>query len=434
MSVYKARFPGIALFSLTLALSASVAAQQQPAQASSSDGAAKIQVTVTSVLVPVVVRDAQGHAIANLKKEDFQIFDNNKEQTLSGFSIQQRALAPSGTSDPQPPQIPPSPQPSAATPATSAAPERYIVFLFDDLHLAAADLQQAQQTATKMMAGALGNSDAAAVVSFSGANSGLTNDRAKLNAAILNLRTQNLYRHDKHDCPDVDYYQADLIENKHDIQAMDAAVDEAMSCAHLDSRDTAEELARSTARQAIATGDQDVLVALGFLRSVVQKMESLPGQRSLILVSPGFLTVTPAAMYQKSQVLDAAAKANVTISAMDARGLYVSDRDVTEHGATGSSLRIGQTAQYDRNAMSLNEDVMAELADGSGGTYVHNSNDLAGGFQKLAAAPEYVYVLELSLEKVKQDGSYHALRVKVNQKDANLQARRGYFAPRKAKK
>ena len=41
--------------------------------------------------------------------------------------------------------------------------------------------------------------------------------------------------------------------------------------------------------------------------------------------------------------------------------------------------------------MSSNEDVMAELAEGTGGTYFHNSNDLEGGFQKLTAAPEYVY-------------------------------------------
>jgi VWFA-related protein len=79
--------------------------------------------------------------------------------------------------------------------------------------------------------------------------------------------------------------------------------------------------------------------------------------------------------------------------------------------------------------MSLNEDVMAEFADGTGGTFFHNSNDLEGGLQKLAAAPEYVYLLELSLENVKQDGTYHRLKVKVDQDNLKLQARRGYFAP-----
>ena len=77
---------------------------------------------------------------------------------------------------------------------------------------------------------------------------------------------------------------------------------------------------------------------------------------------------------------------------------------------------------------------MAELADGTGGTYFHNSNDLQGGLQKLMTAPAYVYVIELSLANVKMDGTYHPLDVKVNRKGLNLQARRGYFAPQPARK
>ncbi len=55
---------------------------------------------------------------------------------------------------------------------------------------------------------------------------------------------------------------------------------------------------------------------------------------------------------------------------------------------------------------------MAEPADGSGGTYFNNSNDLEGGFKALTVIPEYVYLLELSLQNVKQDGAYHPLKVK----------------------
>jgi VWFA-related protein len=89
---------------------------------------------------------------------------------------------------------------------------------------------------------------------------------------------------------------------------------------------------------------------------------------------------------------------------------------------------------YYSDTMNLDEDVMAELADGTGGTYFHNSNDLEGGFKSLTQAAEYVYLLEFALEKVKPDGRYHPLKVKVDKDGLKVQARRGYFAPSKDKK
>jgi VWFA-related protein len=187
-------------------------------------------------------------------------------------------------------------------------------------------------------------------------------------------------------------------------------------------------------RRALAIGDQDVRVTLGFVHDVVRKMATLPGARTLILMSPGFLTVSPEAMIDKSRILNLAAQSGVTISALDARGLYTTTLDASERGAsTSGALQSASNFRYHSQSMSLNEDVMAELADGTGGTFFHNSNDLQGGLQKLAAAPEYVYLLEFSLENVKPDSTYHPLRVKVDQAGLKVQARRGYFAPERVK-
>ena len=56
---------------------------------------------------------------------------------------------------------------------------------------------------------------------------------------------------------------------------------------------------------------------------------------------------------------------------------------------------------------------MAELADGTGGTFVQNTNDLARGLHELSAAPEVYYVLGFSPQNLKLDGSYHSLKVTV---------------------
>jgi VWFA-related protein len=83
--------------------------------------------------------------------------------------------------------------------------------------------------------------------------------------------------------------------------------------------------------------------------------------------------------------------------------------------------------------MTSSEDIMSSLADGTGGTYYHNSNDLEQGFQRLATAPEYVYLLEISLANVKQDGTYHRLKVELDKDGLKVRSRRGYFAPRREK-
>jgi len=399
-------------------------------QAPPQSDAAKIIVNANSVLVPVVVRDSQGRTVGNLKKEDFQIFDKNKQQVIAGFSIQTRTgsasyqwKAEAGSESTAATQ-PPGPQ-------SATRPERFIVFLFDDMHLSASDLAQIQKLAPKMVAGALTDSDMAAVVAISGASSGLTHDREKLQDAIAKLQVQNMSRQMGRSCPHIEYYEADRIENKRDLMALDTAVESAMTCCDC-ARETARTYVEDASLRALQIGDQDVRLTLGSLREIVHKMGAMPGQRTLILVSPGFLTISAEAVLEKSQILDMAAQASVTISAVDVRGLYATELDAsTETAGTARTTRM--KAQNQSDSMLLGEDIMAELADGTGGSYFHNSNDLAGGFQRLTAVPEHVYLLELSLQNVKQDGAYHTLKVKLNQDGLKLQARRGYFAPKAGK-
>ena len=92
-------------------------------------------------------------------------------------------------------------------------------------------------------------------------------------------------------------------------------------------------------------------------------------------------------------------------------------------------LETGAAQDYHRETGERAGNVLGELADGTGGTYFHGSNDLEGGLHQLMEGPEYLYVLEFSLDGIKHDGAYHTLSVKVNRPGLHLQARHGYFAP-----
>jgi VWFA-related protein len=413
-----------------LFLSSDLFAQQTPQAGAVQE--ATIRVTVDSVLVPVVVRDAQGRAIGGLTKDDFQVLDRGKLQKLSGFTIEMRATA-----------APPTPSTAAsgaatppAIPAPDATPPRCTVLLFDDMHLNEGDLMRAKAVGTKLLASPIGAREAVAVVSMSGSNSGLTQNSNKLREAVAKLSVKNLYRKSGPECPNIGYTEADRIQNRHDGTAIENAIANYLSCANSVglTHDIALRAVEGAAMRELEMADQDTRNSLAFVGDVVRRMRSLPGRRTLVLISPGFLTMTAESMAEESILLDVAAQANVTISALDARGLYTTGIDASQRGARSQvELQNGMAQEYHRDSAEHSGNILGELADGTGGTYFHNSNDLQGGLQQLMAGPEFLYLLEFSLADVKHDGSFHGLSVKVSHAGANVQARRGYFAPKTSK-
>jgi len=393
-----------------------------------------IQLNVNKILIPVVVRDKNGRIVSDLKLEDFQVFDNDKPHSISGIAVE--------THEPTQPTAPgaqlPDRQSKPAPPGSPASPQRFIVLLFDDLHLSNENMVQAKTAATQVLSETLAGHDIGAVISLSQKiNSGLTRDRKRLQDSIASLQPHAIYKADETQCPNIDYYQADLIENKHDAPAFQDAVRKVFNCEpDLDpryNRNVAENEASSTSRRILALGHQDMQTTYASIAAFVRSMAQLPGERIMILVSPGFLRVEQDALTAESKLMNLAAEADVTISALDARGLYTTAIAASEKSPALGGSSLQQNSEYRASSSTQAEDPLAELADGTGGTFFHNSNDLGAGLKSLAQTPETVYVLELSSNQNDTEGSYHRLKVKVAREGMQIQARRGYYFPAQSK-
>lgn len=202
------------------------------------------------------------------------------------------------------------------------------------------------------------------------------------------------------------YYQADQIENKRNLDSSVARFWAARCGFPIQS----ESVLSAIARQQLALGEQETRNTLQILRNLVRIMAPLPGQRIIVLISPGF--ITPHLEYEFSGLIDLALRSQVVISTLDARGVYVN--------------MPGENPLE----QSANSEVLAFLAEGTGGDYFHGNNDMMEGLKNLVAAPEYSYYLGFAPQGLKPDGKYHKLSVRLRQ-ELKVQARPGYYAPKR---
>jgi VWFA-related protein len=399
----------------------------------SQESPTTFKVNVHLVEVHVVVRDANGKAVGTLKKDDFKIFDNGKPQIITKFDVElpgQRVAEAEKSSEPS------SASARTATAGSSVLPdlpERYIAYLFDDIHIASSDLMAVREAAQKNLA-TLQPTDRAGIFTTSGQNElDFTDDQNRLREALSHLTTHAISSKSPVQCPKMSYYIADLMQNKDDQRALTAVTEDALVCAFQGDRRmqiAAQNLAKASASQALATGETETRLAVSSLKDVVRRLAAAPGQRSIILISPGF--IAPQHEYEVDDVIDRAVHANVTVSALDARGPYVviPGGDASERGVSNPMTMAVET-EYQTASASADADIMAELADSTGGSFFHNSNDLVRGFRQLATTPEYFYILGVSPQNLKLDGRFHKLKVALNTRENYaLQARRGYFASR----
>src|ERR1700677_4795881 len=126
-------------------------AQAGNAAAAQSQAKTELKIESNLVVVRAVVRDAQGHPVDGLKKEDFKLFDRGKEQSIAQFEF-------------VPSVEKPLPSAFAQAPAqTASEPERFVALYFDDLNTSDGDMMAARDAADRYLVANLRASDHVAI-------------------------------------------------------------------------------------------------------------------------------------------------------------------------------------------------------------------------------------------------------------------------------
>jgi VWFA-related protein len=399
--------------------------------------AGAIRVQSNMVEVGVVVRDSHGKPVPHLTKDDFMLFDSGKQQEISHFSIEQEQVsAPAAALAPQP--LPAAPVPVVAPPA------RYIGFYFDDDNLPTSDLVFARQAAEKFVNTSMDEGDKVAVfTSSSTVTQAFTTDKQKLIAAIAqvtsHLRTAS---YGSGSCPHIEPYQAWQIAQNWNVHspAFDLALAEAIRCNCIGNDPGCPpqmaNLVQVQAGVVLSMADSFALNTLGVLGDVIRYVGKMPGRRMLIMTSSGYFSMSNSVKKAQDKMVDQALHAGIRINTIDAKGL--SADWVGGNPSDGVQYSLGGALDAYRDEVATDErsvsnDSMSFLAEGTGGTFFHNNNDIVGGVRQIAAMPEVSYSLGFSPVELKPDGAYHSLKVRlVNNKGYIIEARPGYYAPNKA--
>lgn len=416
---------------------------------STHDNPLPLESRVNLVPVRVVVRDSNGNAIANLHREDFQLFEDGKPQIVSNFTVETLASLSGGAAGASATESKTGAADSGKPGPAFLPPGRFVALLFDDPHLNLQDLMRAHIAASSYVQKYLAPTDRIAVFTVSGqTQTDFTDDRAKLRANLANMIPRSVTAGDPAtpaDCPVMDYYEAVEIQDHHDQNVIDVATQDAVACLQSQSANSpsqqsaaaqasllqqAQTLAESTALRMEEMGDEQTEYALRRLREVIDRMSLLPGQRSIVLISPGF--IYPNREQEFSEIVDKAIRQNVFINTLDARGLYVPDfGDISQPTNDPNLVTAGYRSRLHLDGQSSQVEVLMDLASETGGISFHDNNDLAAGLRELVSPPEAYYLLAFVPQNLKYDGHFHSIKVGLAGKNKyTILARKGFYAPK----
>ena len=401
---------------------------QTPAPAN-GPGTATLHTNARLVVVDVVVHDKDGKPVHGLKREDFQVTENNTPQTARNFEVH-------STSDPAQagPKLPPMP-PGMFTnydPVATNGPLN--VLLLDVLNTPMLD----QAYVRSQLRQYVKNAPAGARIAIFGLNTdlvmlqGFTTDPAVLaNAVEHKLTSRN----------------SALLNDGGSSSAQPFDMSAATANNPDDSPIMGANLTNFEQQSQALALSLRMSVTLDAFDSLAHYLSSFPGRKNVIWFSGSFpMTIEPDPSLKNPFVdtIDGAtefrdavnllARAQVAIYPVDARGLMTNPAmDATHVDDTyKNSKAVVTEAQKNFGVQADEHATMEEMAEKTGGRAFYNTNNLVDAVNKAMDAGSNYYTLSYSPTDPNWNGNFRTIKLQLTgdlaHKGYTLSYRRGYYA------
>jgi len=364
-----------------------------------------IRVNSELVLVNVVARDKKGNLIHDLKKEDFSLFEDNRQQKISTFDFEDvDELQTAGAADATVSGVAAQGSLLRSTEqgTLQARDRRLMVLFFDFSAMEPEEIDRAVDAANKFIQTKMQPADLIAVVSLTTnlqVNMDFTDDRAKLRAVLTAFSS-----------------------------GAGQGFDNGLTGTAVGAAETSGSFTPDDTDYNTFNADRKLIA----LQSVMMTLGKIPQKKSIIFFSNG---ITQSGIDNQSALraaTAAAVKANVSIYPMDIRGLQALPPGGEAQSASlhGVSAYSGASITNDLSANASSQDTLATLASDTGGKAFFDSNDFTGVFSQVQKDSSAYYVLGFTSGNPAKDGKFRRLRVQINRPDIKLEYRTGYYAGR----
>ena len=372
-----------------------------------------LKVPVEVVVVNAIVTDRDGNPITDLTESDFEVYENRKKQTIQSFSQ----------------EIYQNPQSSMTwgsqageeEPAPEAAPDkpRLLSLVIDDLtYPPMGTLNRTVEAIRGFVERGLKEQNYISIMTASrGYFVPFTQDRELLLAEIDQLHnnldfTQALRRQGCVTMTDAQAEEIEVFAPMPGNRALDVAMAEAEACgvgagpdapqvqiqgagiggSPIDpTQQMVENYVRTLASQHLAGQRSRIRRLLDVLRAHIRSLGPVEAQKSLVLLSGGFLH--RALRYDLERLVDMALKTGIIFNTIRAIGLETSPMyDVSDEITNNSGLRLDKSllVSEDRKQKGMS---LEYLARATGGIYFRDNNDLVAGLRQVVDQQFSYYVL-----------------------------------------